>query len=115
MNDDIEGLQSETVYNLQETVPSLKNEFLSLIKLHPKTGRTHQIRIHLSKLGYPIMGDKLYGEEGNVLKGKGLFLCAIGLGFKHPITSEELNIEISLPHKFVSLLEREKRRWEKYR
>ncbi|MCO6501385.1 MAG: RluA family pseudouridine synthase [Vicingus serpentipes] len=115
INNAIEGLPSETIYQLQKTIPSLKNECLSLVELYPKTGRTHQIRIHLAQLGYPIMGDKLYGEEGNVLKGKGLFLCALGLKFTHPVTNEKLDIKIPLPHKFVSLMEREKRRWEKYK
>lgn len=112
---DIEGLKSVTTYQRKEVVPSLKNECLSLVEVVPKTGRTHQIRIHLSQLGYPIMGDKLYTKKENVLKGKGLFLCAFKLDFKHPITNENLTIEIPLPHKFKSLLEREKRRWEKYR
>lgn len=114
IEDDIEGLKSITAYERKEVTPSLKNECISLVELFPKTGRRHQIRIHLAQLGYPIMGDKLYGDEGNVLKGKGLFLCAFGLNFKHPITSENLTIEIPLPHKFASLLEREKRRWTKY-
>jgi RluA family pseudouridine synthase len=111
---EIDGLIAITDYKRNSFVPSLKNEFLSLLELSPKTGRTHQIRIHLSKLGFPIMGDKLYGKEDEVLKGKGLFLSAIGLELNHPITNELLKIEIPLPHKFTSLLERENRRWEKY-
>ena len=85
-----------------------------LVELSPKTGRTHQIRIHLSQLGFPIMGDKLYGKEGEVLAGKGLFLTAVELQFHHPVTNEGLIIKKSAPHKFESLLEREQRRWEKY-
>lgn len=111
---EIDGLTAITDFKRNSFVPSLKNEFLSLLELSPKTGRTHQIRIHLSKLGFPIMGDKLYGKEDEVLKGKGLFLSAIGLELNHPITNELLKIEIPLPHKFISLLERENRRWEKY-
>ena len=111
---DIEGLKSETEYSRVEVVPSLRNEYLSLVDLYPKTGRTHQIRIHLSKLGYPIMGDALYGVEGKVFKGKGLFLCAIGLRFTHPITQEKVELQISEPNKYNILLEREENRWKRY-
>jgi len=111
---DIEGLKSETEFRRVEVVPSLRNEYLSLVDLYPKTGRTHQIRIHLSKLGHPIMGDPLYGEEGKIFKGKGLFLSAIGLRFEHPITGENVQLQIAEPNKYAILMEREKRRWEKY-
>lgn len=111
---DIDGLTSLTDYKLGKIVPSLRNEYLSLVELSPKTGRTHQLRIHLSKLGFPILGDKLYGKEGEILKGKGLFLSATALQLNHPITSEVLTIEIETPYKFNALLERETKRWEKY-
>ena len=110
----IDGKKAETNYKLVESTPSLRSNFLSLVDLYPKTGRTHQLRIHLSKLGFPIMGDTLYGREGEVLKGKGLFLCAIGLRFKHPITNEEIMIQIDEPSKFESLMAREQKRFDKY-
>ena len=50
------------------------------------TGRTHQLRIHMSELGHPILGDQLYGKEGFILRGRGLFLCAVELNFPHPIS-----------------------------
>ena len=111
---EIEHLKSLTEYELLQTAPSLKNEFLSLVELSPKTGRTHQIRIHLSKLGFPILGDKIYGKEGEVLKGKGLFLSAVGLKLSHPISGKPMNVKIETPYKFKALLEREERRWKKY-
>lgn len=111
---EIDGLKSSTAYKLIQTVPSLRNEHLSLVELSPKTGRTHQLRIHLSKLGFPILGDKLYGKKGEIFQGKGLFLSAVELKFVHPITDESLIIKADLPLKFKSLLERENRRWEKY-
>lgn len=114
INFDIDGLSSLTDYELIKTVPSLKNEFVSLVKLFPKTGRTHQIRKHLSQLGFPIIGDKLYGEKENLLNGKGLFLCSLELLLKHPLEGRELQIKTSIPYKFTSLLERENRRWEKF-
>ncbi|MDF1673543.1 MAG: RluA family pseudouridine synthase [Vicingaceae bacterium] len=111
---DIDGLASQTDYELVKTVPSLKNEFVSLVKLFPKTGRTHQIRKHLSQLGFPIVGDKMYGEESELLNGKGLFLCSLELLLKHPIEYCDIKIETTIPYKFTSLLERENRRWEKF-
>jgi 23S rRNA pseudouridine1911/1915/1917 synthase len=111
---DVDGLSSLTEYGLINVVPSLRNKYLSLVDLYPKTGRTHQLRIHLSKLGFPILGDKLYGNEGEILQGKGLFLCAIELQFNHPITDEPLIIKTELPYKFNALLERENKRWTKY-
>jgi len=111
----IEGQESETDYKRVEVVPSLRSDFLCLVDLYPQTGRTHQLRIHLSKLGFPIMGDALYGEEGKVFKGKGLFLCAIGLRFEHPITQEKVELQINEPNKYNILLEREERRYKQFK
>ncbi len=111
---EIEGKFALTTYTTLETIPSLRNESLSLIELYPHTGRTHQLRIHLSEAGFPIMGDKLYGTKGEVFRGKGLFLSSTGVKFNHPVNNELLSFEIAIPAKFNSLLKREKRRWEKY-
>ena len=54
----------------------------------------------MSENNSPILGDKIYGNKENDLKGKGLFLSAIALKFTHPFSSEELNIEIPIPQKF---------------
>lgn len=64
----------------------------------PHTGRTHQIRVHLSELGLPIIGDCTYG--GKLLPGVRLMLHAASLSFKHPITGEELVIESPIPPDF---------------
>lgn len=110
--DPIDGQTAFTSFQKIQEVRSLKNDYLSLLKVDLKTGRTHQIRIHLSGIRHPIFGDKLYGEEGNVFKGKGLFLAATNLEFFHPITGEKILIEIPIPNKFSSLLKREQRRWD---
>lgn len=115
IQEDINGQKAVTTFQTIQTVPSLQNGNISLLEVSPQTGRTHQIRIHLSQMGYPIIGDKLYGKEGNILKNKGLFLAAIDLDFEHPITQEKLQIYIAAPHKFDSLIERELRRWKKFR
>ena len=111
---DIEGAKSITEYKVLRQVKSLRNKDLTLLELTPKTGRTHQIRIHLSEIGFPILGDKLYFKEGEVLKHKGLFLSAVKLLFKHPINGDNLNIGMDTPYKFNSLLEREERRYDTY-
>ncbi len=111
----IDGLKSMSEYHTLKTINSLRSKQLSLVELSPKTGRTHQLRIHMSSIGFPILGDKQYGDEGNILEGKGLFLCALELNLKHPITEEALVIKTTIPNKFNSLLEREEKRWNKFK
>ncbi len=82
---------------------SARFEFLSLVQLSPKTGRTHQLRIHMASIGHPILGDKRYGKEDLILKGKGLYLHASGLAFNHPKTGKRLSIQTSLPKKFLKI------------
>lgn len=108
----IAGKASKTHFACIQTVRSLRDDYLSLVNLYPLTGRTHQLRIHLSAIGHAIVGDKLYGVEGKTLKGKGLFLCAVGLSFKHPKTEDILTFQIVAPKKFRALMERRQGRWE---
>ena len=110
---DIEGKKACSFYQKIETVPSLRNQFLSLLSLQPITGRTHQLRIHLASIGHPIVGDSLYGQKGKVLLHKGLFLLAQKIQFSHPITGAALIFEIEHPHKYTALLQREARRYHK--
>ena len=78
-----------------------KDRFFSLLELNPETGRTHQIRRHLSLNGYPIVGDKEYGTGEEFFPKKGLFLTAIGLKFVHPINSEFIELKLQYPKKFI--------------
>ena len=109
----IEGLDAFTSYESVRVEKSLSYGWVSLVKLKPTTGRTHQLRIHLSGAGHPIIGDYVHDTD-NVLKGKGLFLSACEIRFTHPYGTNELSFEIAVPSKFDSLFEREKRRWEKF-
>lgn len=102
-------------YKSLKVVPSLKNGNLTLLELIPKTGRTHQLRIHCASFDCPILGDKLYGTEGMILKNKGLFLCAVSLEFKHPFTQNKMTFEIPTPYKFIKRMENEKRRYLEYK
>ena len=90
---------------------------VSLLELHPETGRTHQIRVHLSALGHPIVGDRTYGGAEradrvtdravrDVLRAfRGLALHARVLEFSHPVTGERRTFEAPRPAGLQSLLE----------
>ena len=66
-----------TNYKTIQSVKSNRFEFLNLVELSPRTGRRHQLRIHLSSIGNPILGDQEYGIKSLILKGKGLYLSLI--------------------------------------
>ncbi len=110
----INNQEAVTLFRVIQYCPSLKAKEISLVELRLLTGRTHQLRIHLSEIGYPILGDKLYGNQDLILTGKGLFLTATELSFKHPITNEVMSFKLPLPNKFQAHLEREERRYKKY-
>lgn len=114
INTYVNNLKATSIYKTLKTVNSLRNGTLSLVELHPKSGRTHQLRIHLASIGHAIAGDILYGKEGETMLHHGLFLSAIGLSFQHPITNNPMKFSIPVPRKFKSYLEREERRWNKY-
>ena len=76
----------------------------TLIELKLETGRTHQIRVHLKYIGYPILGDQVYGPRksyGNY----GQFLHAKELSFIHPRTKERVTFTCDLPAYFKETLE----------
>ena len=84
----------------------------SLLKLNLETGRTHQIRVHLSYKGHPIVGDTVYGggntpfERANKSLLDGQMLHAGELVFPHPVTKQELCFKSDLPSNYTELLER---------
>ena len=110
----VEGRASASRYRAVAHTRSLRTEWLSTVDLWPETGRTHQLRRHAQHLGHPVLGDELYGRDGCVLRGQGLFLWALELELVHPVTAESLVVEIPEPPKFESHRRREVRRWKKY-
>lgn len=77
----------------------------TLVQLQLETGRTHQIRVHMQYIGYPLAGDPVYGPK-KTLKGNGQFLHAKLLGFVHPKTQEQMTFEAPLPTIFEKNLEK---------
>lgn len=110
----LDGKPAQTSFCRLQTVPSRKNGHISLLELHPHTGRTHQLRRHLAGAGYAILGDKKYSPEGMLFRGEGLFLCATGLRFQHPHSGRWLELSIPEPPKFSKRLQREKRMWHRF-
>jgi 23S rRNA pseudouridine1911/1915/1917 synthase len=75
----------------------------SLLEMMPETGRTHQIRVHLAAIGFPVVGDKIYGVKAPFLTRQ--FLHASRLGFKLPSTGEYVEFESELPEDLQKALE----------
>ena len=74
------------------------------LEVNIETGRTHQIRVHLSHIGYPIVGDAVYSNGKNPFGIKGQCLHALRLEFNHPITGKKMNIEAKMPKYFEDVL-----------
>jgi 23S rRNA pseudouridine1911/1915/1917 synthase len=75
----------------------------TLLEVMPETGRTHQIRVHLAAIGYPILGDRVYGAKSPHLTRQ--FLHASCLGFRHPSTGKPMEFTSELPPDLVQALE----------
>lgn len=76
----------------------------TLLEVKIETGRTHQIRVHLSQIGYPIIGDTVYSNGKNEWGIQGQCLHAKSLEFKHPITGKKMFLEAELPQYFQDML-----------
>ena len=101
-----DGMASHTIFRLKQAW----KEF-SLLEAELKTGRTHQIRVHLAHLGYPIAGDDKYGDFAlnKTLAKKGLkrmFLHAWKVGIVHPLSGEHAAYEAPLPQELQAFLDR---------
>jgi 23S rRNA pseudouridine1911/1915/1917 synthase len=108
------GRPAETGYKVLQ---SFQNGRVSLVECRLKTGRTHQIRVHLAEAGHPLLGDPLYGR-GDTRRARGLperaqaALAALGrqalhaktLGFQHPVSGDTLQFTCELPSDIRSLI-----------
>lgn len=94
------GRPSKTNYEVKKHY-SFKGEEYTLLELFPKTGRTHQIRVHLKHLGYPVVGDAKYAGRKTVRLDRQWcprqFLHAAYLSFTHPVTGKKVSFTSPLP------------------
>ncbi|WP_298923693.1 RluA family pseudouridine synthase [uncultured Ramlibacter sp.] len=103
--DDPDGMRAITLVKVAQ-----KLEGFSLLEVTIKTGRTHQIRVHLASQGHPIAGDDKYGdfEHNKALQKRGLkrmFLHAWRLQFNHPATAERIELQAELPAELKSFVD----------
>lgn len=78
----------------------------TLLQIRPHTGRTHQVRVHLAWLGYPVVGDRVYGRRRQTLLPHRHFLHAQELVFTHPATKEKVTLTAPLPPDLKAVLAR---------
>ncbi len=112
-HDDVESRPAQTFYEVAE-----RFQGFAAVKLQPKTGRTHQIRVHLHHIGCPVLCDRQYGHRSAITRGEirrhssdefvlldRQALHARHLRFQHPFTGETLEIEAPLPADIQATLE----------
>jgi 23S rRNA pseudouridine1911/1915/1917 synthase len=112
----IAGKPASTALRVLSHTPSLKFNCVTTVQLHPSTGRKHQLRLHMSALGHPILGDPLYNQfAGNGIKlaGKGMCLWAQRLEFDHPFTGQRVCVETAEPARFEKVRVQEAQRHAK--
>lgn len=101
------GKPSQTEVRLIKVALSTQGQTQSLLLVNLLTGRKHQIRVHLSSLGFPLVGDMLYGGVSSLQRGtkkkhgpQPLMLHAYRVGFIHPVTGAKIVIKTDIPERF---------------
>lgn len=100
--DEKEGKRAVTHYRRLHVI-NIEGQTVSVVALRLETGRTHQIRVHMSHMGHPLLGDFLYNENNRMLTRQGLH--ATEIGFSHPITGEDMHIMAPLSKDMAMLLQ----------
>ncbi len=93
-----QGKQARTDYQVINYIGKY-----TLLEVRPQTGRTHQIRVHFTAIGFPVVGDKIYGVKSPFLSRQ--FLHAFRLGFTHPTTGQHVEFTANLPADLTKALE----------
>ena len=96
----IRGKEAETTFKVLERFTSS-----TLVECSLKTGRTHQIRVHMNYSGHPVIGDPIYGKGNRALYADGQLLFAHEIHFIHPRTKKEMTFSVDLPKYFKDILE----------
>lgn len=104
-----QGRPAQTHYRIAETY----GEY-ALLEVHPLTGRTHQVRVHLAFIGHPVVGDPVYGRRKQRLPCSRQFLHALRLEFIHPVTGQPLDFTAPLPEDLREVLEELRARAGRY-
>ena len=100
MSVDKEGKEAHTEFKVLKRF----KEGYTLVEVALKTGRTHQIRVHFSKIGYPVVGDSTYSSGKNPFGATSQMLHSKILGFNHPTKKEWMEFEAPLPKEFESVI-----------
>lgn len=95
------GKEAVTTYEVLE-----RYRAYTLLKIKLKTGRTHQIRVHMKYIGHPVVGDEIYGRRERQFGLKGQLLHSRTLGFIHPRTGEYMEFECDLPDYFKEVIKK---------
>lgn len=103
------GRESKTLYKVLTYFKNPKNkEILSLLELYPRSGRTHQIRVHLKYIGHPVFSDFLYAGRKTARNDRKIlprvFLHAAKISFNHPVTSANISFESPMPSELSKIL-----------
>lgn len=105
-----DGKDAVTDVVINDVFTDSENEKFSLLTCYPKTGRTHQIRVHLSSIGHPVIGDSMYAGEKRSLDARDdigrMFLHAKAIEFLDPYTNEVVSVDCPLPKPLLQLLKK---------
>ena len=97
----LRGKEAETNFKVIERFKES-----TLVECALKTGRTHQIRVHMAYIGYPVIGDPIYGKGNRKMYDEGQLLFAHEIHFIHPKTKKEMTFSVALPDYFKEILQK---------
>ncbi|MCE9598699.1 MAG: RluA family pseudouridine synthase [Spirochaetia bacterium] len=101
MRVDATGRPSITRYRVVQTHVSRRGRKFALVELDLLTGRTHQIRVHMSSIQCPVVGDDIYSRSSQEFKKFGLLLFAQTIEFQHPVSGDTMHFELQPPERFA--------------